>query len=156
MTIDAAGIEIVLLRSKTQDGEVARYSIRRDFAPVAVAALESWIAAAGITEGTPLFRGIDNAGVVSADRLSDKGVARTIKAAMLTLARSRGMTKAEAAKFAAAYSGHSLRVGFAVEAVNAGVGHETVADHMGHTSTEMTRRYAKQAKRGAALAKIGV
>lgn len=70
---------------------------------------------------------------------------------MAQLARSRGMTEAEALKFAAAYSGHSMQVGIAVEAINRGVAHEHVADHLGHASTEMTRRYARKAAKGRAL-----
>lgn len=151
--IDGCGVEIVLLRSKSSQDEARTFVILRQYAPVAVATLESWIAAAAIVEGSPLFRGVNNSGAVSADRLSDKGVSRAIKSAMVRLARSHGMTASEAEGFAAPYSGHSLRVGFAVEAVNAGTGHESVADHMDHSSTEMTRRYAKKAARGQALAR---
>ena len=43
------------------------------------------------------------------------------------------------------YSGHSLRSGFATSAAEAGVEERNIMSMTGHKSTEMVRRYIKEA-----------
>ena len=43
------------------------------------------------------------------------------------------------------YSGHSLRSGFATSAADAGVEERNIMAMTGHKSTEMVRRYIKEA-----------
>jgi site-specific recombinase XerD len=158
VTIDERGIEIVLVRSKASQDAVQTFAVPRSVAPVAVATLETWLKAASVQEGEPLFRGVNNSGIISMERLSDEGLVRSVRSSMRKLAFSRGMTREEIESFADTYSGHSLRVGFAVAAIEDGAAHEHVADHLGHGSTGMVRRYAKQADRwkGQAFGKGGV
>lgn len=154
--VGASGVEITLRGSKSARDEATKFAVLREYAPLAVEALERWIAVAGIEPGTALFRGVNNSGTVAKERLADIGINRAIKSCMVKLARHRGLSVADANAFAAKFSGHSLRVGFAVAAVNADAGHEAIADHLGHASTEMTRRYAKKAKRGRAVKGVGL
>jgi site-specific recombinase XerD len=145
--IGSAGVEIILLKSKSSQSAAKVFAIPRGDAPKAIAALERWIDVAGIQPGTPVFRGINNAGRVLDERLSDLGVSRAIKRWMKRLGKDE-----------AAFSGHSLRVGFAVEAINGGAQFEHVANHLGHSSVDMTRHYAKTADKwsGKATSKVGI
>ena len=54
------------------------------------------------------------------------------------------------------YSGHSLRSGFATSAAEAGAEERSIMAMTGHKSTEMVRRYIKEANlfRNNALSKI--
>lgn len=74
-----------------------------------IKAIDAWVAAAQLTGG-PLFREIDRHGRVGTDALSDRSVARIVKAA----AKAAGLDDAQ-------FSGHSLRAGFVTEALGHGV-----------------------------------
>ena len=54
------------------------------------------------------------------------------------------------------YSGHSLRSGFATSAAEAGAEERSIMSMTGHKSTEMVRRYIKEANlfKNNALSKI--
>ena len=54
------------------------------------------------------------------------------------------------------YSGHSLRSGFATSAADSGVEERSIMEMTGHKSTEMVRRYIKDANlfKNNALSKI--
>lgn len=155
--IDERGAEITLVRSKSSQDKVVTFAVPRASAPSAIGALEAWIAAAGVQPGTPLFRGVNRHGRVSEARLSYTGIYRIIKTWAERMAKARGLSTDDAIAFAKGFGGHSLRVGFAVEAVNSGVEHAHIANHLGHASVEMTRRYADKADRwqGRAVAGVG-
>ena len=77
--------------------------------------------------------------------MSDKSVAITIKkyTALAGLDSNR-------------YSGHSLRSGFATSAAESGAEERSIMAMTGHKSTEMVRRYIKEANlfKNNALSKI--
>ena len=56
------------------------------------------------------------------------------------------------------YSGHSLRSGFATSAAESGAEERSIMEMTGHKSTEMVRRYIKQANlfKNNALNKIKI
>jgi len=106
-----------------------------------VHALEQWLHYAKIDFG-PLFRRVsrDNKRALD-DRLSDKHVARLIKATVLTAGIRSDLPEAERM---ALFSGHSLRAGLAS---SADVDERYVQKHLGHASAEMTRRYQRRRDR---------
>ena len=122
-------IELTLVRSKTasKGGEPERVTIPRAGNEAAIAILKRYIDGAGIKQGTALFRRIWKSGVVG-PRLSAQSVNLIAK-------RLVGHE----------YSGHSLRVGFAVSAAEAGVDLRSIATVTRHASMEMPRRYAERA-----------
>lgn len=128
------GVVITLPRSKTdQEGQGRKVAIpfghEADTCPVG--ALRAWITAAGITSG-PVFRPVNRHGQLGARRLSNKAVALVVKHYM-----------ARIGKDAAAYSGHSLRAGFATAAALAGAQERDIMRQTGHRSTAMVRRYIR-------------
>lgn len=96
-----------------------------------VAALEGWMARAGLSEG-PVFRPISRHGRVMDARLSGEAVSLIIKDRL-----------ASAGIDPAGYSGHSLRAGLATSAAQAGVSAFKIKAQTGHTSDAMLGRYIR-------------
>jgi site-specific recombinase XerD len=144
-----SGLVVQLQRSKTdQEGEGRRVGIPpgQHEPTCPLRALGDWLAAAQLEDG-PLFRPVDRGGHVGAARLSDKAVARIVKA------------HATAAGYdAAAYAGHSLRAGLATSAAAAGVEERVVAQQTGHRSMTVLRRYIREGElfRANAAAAVGL
>jgi len=142
------GVVITLPRSKTdQEGagrKVAIPSGHKGTCPVR--ALTAWITAADIEEG-PVFRPVNRHGQIGAGRLTGRGVALTVK----HYAAARG-------KDARAYSGHSLRAGFATAAARAGAAERDIMRQTGHRSEAMVRRYIRDGSlfRDNAAGKLGL
>ena len=80
-------------------------------------------------------------------RLSDQSVALLIKYYL----NKAGIDSSD-------YSGHSLRSGFATSAAEAGAEERSIMNMTGHKSTEMVRRYIKEANlfKNNALNKIKI
>jgi site-specific recombinase XerD len=130
------GLKINLRRSKTdQFGEGLKkalpYFDTRQYCPVV--SLKKWIEFSKITSG-PVFRRFVKGSKLSVNRLTDQTVALLIKE-YLQLA---GIDSKN-------YSGHSLRSGFATSAAESGVEERSIMAMTGHKSTEMVRRYIKEA-----------
>tara|TARA_B110000438_G_C15683917_1_gene593632 strand:+ start:97 stop:1053 length:957 start_codon:yes stop_codon:yes gene_type:complete len=130
------GLKITLRRSKTdQFGEglvkALPYFNSSQYCPVV--SVKKWIEISKINSG-PLFRRFVKGSNLSEKRLSDQTVALLIKE-YLKLA---GIDSTN-------YSGHSLRSGFATSAAESGVEERSIMAMTGHKSTEMVRRYIKEA-----------
>ena len=130
------GLKINIKRSKTdQFGEgfakALPYFDRSQYCPVV--SLKKWIEISKITSG-PVFRRFVKGSKLSENRLTDQTVALLIKE-YLNLA---GIDSKN-------YSGHSLRSGFATSAAESGVEERSIMAMTGHKSTEMVRRYIKDA-----------
>ena len=130
------GLKINIKRSKTdQFGEgftkALPYFESSQYCPVL--SLKNWIEISKITSG-PLFRRFIKGSKLSENRLTDQTVALLIKE-YLNLA---GIDSKN-------YSGHSLRSGFATSAAESGVEERSIMVMTGHKSTEMVRRYIKDA-----------
>ena len=143
------GLKITLKRSKTdQFGEGTLkglpYFDSSQYCPVL--SLKKWIETSNIKSG-PLFRRFSKGSKLTDYRLTDQTVALLIKK-YLDLA---GIDSKN-------YSGHSLRSGFATTAAESGAEERSIMAMTGHKSTEMVRRYIKEANlfKNNALNKIKI
>ena len=130
------GLKITLRRSKTdQYGEGSLKGLPYFDNPVycPVISLQNWLKISKINSG-PLFRRFSKGSKLTEKRLTDQTVALIIKK-YLQLA---GIDSKN-------YSGHSLRSGFATSAAEAGAEERSIMAMTGHKSTEMVRRYIKEA-----------
>lgn len=131
----AEGLRIHVRRSKTdQEGVGAVVPIIKGKVACPVAALNAWLAAAGIADG-PVFRPINRWGTVLPKALTGHAVAHMVK----RYAALAGFNPAD-------FSGHSLRAGFATSAVTAGARLFRVMDITRHKSTDTLRGYVRQAE----------
>ena len=131
------GVKIFVKRSKTdQSGEgmtkAIPYFDNKDFCPVI--ALKNWIEITALRNGK-IFN------------ISDKNVALLIK----KYANYAGLDSHK-------YAGHSLRSGFATSTAESGAEERNIMAMTGHKSTEMVRRYIKEANlfKNNALNKIKI
>ena len=143
------GLKINIKRSKTdQFGEgftkALPYFDSPQYCPVV--SLKKWIEKSKINSG-PVFRRFVKGSKLSENRLTDQTVALLIKE-YLNLAGIESKN----------YSGHSLRSGFATSAAESGVEERSIMAMTGHKSTEMVRRYIKEANlfKNNALNKIKI
>ena len=130
------GLKISLKRSKTdQFGEGSLkglpYFDNSQYCPVV--SMRNWIDISKINSG-PLFRRFAKGSKLSDKRLSDQTVALLIKDYL----KIAGIESRN-------YSGHSLRSGFATSAAESGAEERSIMAMTGHKSTEMVRRYIKEA-----------
>ena len=134
---------ITIRKSKTDQGGIGRAGY---LAPFAVNALRKWLRLSGISNG-PIFRRVV-AGTVTADRaILGKEVARIIKKMLVRAG--------VAPRVAAAYSGHSARIGGAHDLVIGG--HDLAAIMLagGWTSPTMPARYTREIRaKDNAMAKL--
>ena len=143
------GLKITLRKSKTdQFGEGLikglPYFDNNQYCPVI--SISKWLEISKINSG-PLFRRFKKGLGLSDNRLTDQTVALLIKE-YLNLA---GIDNKN-------YSGHSLRSGFATSAAESGAEERNIMAMTGHKSTEMVRRYIKEANlfKNNALNKIKI
>jgi integrase len=106
-----------------------------------VHALEQWLHFSRIDFGSVFVRCSRDGKRALESRLSDKHVARLIKATTL---KSNVRSDLPEAKRLAMFSGHSLRAGLASSAE---VDERYVQKQLGHASAEMTRRYQRRRDR---------
>jgi len=143
------GLKINLKRSKTDqfgEGSVKGlpYFDNSQYCPVL--SVKKWIEISNIESG-PLFRRFSKGSKLTDNRLTDQTVALLIKK-YLKLAGIESKN----------YSGHSLRSGFATSAAESGAEERSIMAMTGHKSTEMVRRYIKEANlfKNNALNKIKI
>ena len=130
------GLKINLKRSKTDqfgEGSVKGLPYFDNIQYCPVLSIKNWIEVSNISTG-PLFRRFTKGSKLSENRLTDQTVALLIKK-YLQLA---GINNKD-------YSGHSLRSGFATSAADSGAEERSIMAMTGHKSTEMVRRYIKEA-----------
>jgi len=143
------GLKVNIKRSKTdQFGEgftkALPYLDSSQYCPVV--SLKKWMEMSKINSG-PVFRRFVKGLKLSENRLTDQTVALLIKEYVnLTGIDSKN------------YSGHSLRSGFATSAAESGAEERSIMAMTGHKSTEMVRRYIKEANlfKNNALNKIKI
>ncbi len=130
------GLKINLKRSKTDQFGIGTvkalpYFEKSKYCPVK--SIKRWIEISNINSG-PLFRRFTKGSVLSKNRLSDQTVSILIKKYL----RIAGVDSKD-------YSGHSLRSGFATTAAESGAEERSIMNMTGHKSTEMVRRYIREA-----------
>tara|TARA_B110000444_G_C18825394_1_gene590025 strand:+ start:34 stop:990 length:957 start_codon:yes stop_codon:yes gene_type:complete len=141
------GLKINIKRSKTdQFGEgsikALPYFENSQYCPVV--SIQKWLEISKINNGS-LFRRFNKGSKLSEKRLTDQTVALLIKKYL----EMAGINSKN-------YSGHSLRSGFATSAAESGAEERSIMAMTGHKSTEMVRRYIKEANlfKNNALSKI--
>ena len=130
------GVRITLRKSKTdQYGEGSLKGLPYFDNPVycPVISLQNWLKISEINSG-PLFRRFSKGSKLTEKRLTDQTVALIIKKYL----NFAGLDSRN-------YSGHSLRSGFATSAAESGAEERAIMAMTGHKSTEMVRRYIKEA-----------
>jgi integrase len=143
------GMVLTLRRSKTdQDGAGTEVALPhgQHARTCPVRALQAWREASGLRKGA-VFVSVTRGGRATATRLSDRDVARVVKAAV-----------AAAGYDPAGFAGHSLRAGFATSAARAGVPEHAIMQHTRHRSAAVLRGYVRRGSlfRDNAASKVGL
>jgi len=143
------GVKIVVRRSKTDqfgEGMVKGlpYFSNQNYCPVMH--LKKWLEISNIKSG-PLFRRFSKSYKLNENRLTDQSVALLLKN-YLNVAGIENKN----------YSGHSLRSGFATVSAESGADERSIMAMTGHKTTQMVRRYIKEANlfKNNALNKIKI
>ena len=143
------GIKIVIRKSKTDqfgEGMVKGlpYFSNQNYCPVLH--LKKWLELSNIKTG-PIFRRFSKSFKLSENRLTDQSVALLLKYYL-------GIAGIENKN----YSGHSLRSGFATVSAESGADERSIMAMTGHKTTQMVRRYIKEANlfKNNALNKIKI
>ena len=143
------GLKITVKRSKTdQFGEGMikglPYFINQEYCPVIH--LQKWLKLSNIKSGS-LFRRFTKGSKLTNKRLTDQTVALLLKKYL----NSAGIDNEN-------YSGHSLRSGFATVSAESGADERSIMAMTGHKTTQMVRRYIKEANlfKNNALNKIKI
>ena len=143
------GVKITLRRSKTdQFGEGMikglPYFSNEKYCPVR--SLRNWLTLSKIKTGS-IFRRLAKGSTITSHRLTDQSVVLIIKDC-LKLAGIESQN----------YSGHSLRSGFATVAAESGADERSIMAMTGHKTTQMVRRYIREANifKNNALNKIKI
>jgi site-specific recombinase XerD len=143
------GLKITIKRSKTDqfgEGSVKALPYFEEGLYCPVTILKRWLNVSKIKKGA-LFRRFSKGSKLTEYRLTDQTIALLIKD-YLTMAGIESKN----------YSGHSLRSGFATTAAESGAEERSIMAMTGHKSTEMVRRYIKEANlfKNNALNKIKI
>ena len=130
------GVKIIIKRSKTdQFGEGMikglPYFSNKTYCPVLH--LKKWLELSNIKSGA-VFRKFNKGFSLNDNRLTDQTVALLLKSYLF----AAGIENKN-------YSGHSLRSGFATASAESGADERSIMAMTGHKSTEMVRRYIKEA-----------
>jgi site-specific recombinase XerD len=141
------GLKITLKRSKTDQFGVGMtkglpYFVNENYCPVFN--LRKWLDISKIRTG-PIFRRFSKGSLLTEKRLTDQSV-------VLIMKKYLNLAGIENKNFA----GHSLRSGFATAAAESGADERSIMAMTGHKTTQMVRRYIKEANifKNNALSKI--
>ncbi len=143
------GLKITIKKSKTDqfgDGMIKGLPYFTNEAYCPVNNLKKWLEKSKIRSG-PIFRKFNKGSILSDKRLTDQTV-------VLIMKQYLNMAGIENKNFA----GHSLRSGFATVAAESGADERSIMAMTGHKSTQMVRRYIKEANifKNNALNKIKI
>ena len=130
------GVKISVKKSKTDqfgEGFVKGIPHFENSIYCPVTSLKRWLNISKIKQG-PIFTRFSKGSKITRARLTDQSVALIIKEYLF----KAGIDNKN-------YSGHSLRSGFATSAAEAGAEERSIMAITGHKSTEMVRRYIKEA-----------
>ena len=141
-------LELRLARSKgNATGEPEIYVVPRANNADAFRAIQAWLSAARIRPGEPVFRRVHKSGSIGRARLDPQSVSLAIRQRIRAHLVQHGAGPTSARTQAAAFSSHSLRVGFAVSAAEAGADIGAIQQALGHATPAMAMRYARAAER---------
>jgi integrase len=132
------GLEIAVDRAKGDqlgEGAIVAVPFGRHSDTCPVAALRSWLSAAGIASG-PVFRRVSSRGKLGVQPIDGRTVARVVK-----------QTALRAGLDPVAFAAHSLRRGMITEAAAAGGDPEAIQRHARHARWDTTRGYIEAGQR---------
>jgi site-specific recombinase XerD len=143
------GLKITLRKSKTDqfgEGLIKGLPYFNDEKYCPVINLRKWLEISNIKTG-PIFRRFSKGSVLTNNRLTDQSVVLLIKQYL----RLAGIESKN-------FSGHSLRSGFATVAAASGADERSIMAMTGHKTTQMVRRYIREANifKNNALDKIKI
>ena len=143
------GVKITVRRSKTDqygEGMIKGLPFFSNEKYCPVTNLKNWLILSKIKTG-PIFRRFAKGSILTRHRLTDQSVVLIIKDC-LKLAGIENQN----------FSGHSLRSGFATVAAESGADERSIMAMTGHKTTQMVRRYIKEANlfKNNALNKIKI
>ena len=130
------GLKITVRKSKTDqfgEGMIKGLPYFNDKNYCPVINLREWLEISNIKSG-PVFRRFSKGSVLTNNRLTDQSVVLLIKE-YLKLAGIENKN----------FSGHSLRSGFATVAAESGADERSIMAMTGHKTTQMVRRYIREA-----------
>jgi len=130
------GLKIIIRRSKTDqfgEGMIKGLPFFNNEIYCPVKNLHKWLEISGIKSG-PIFRRFSKGSSLTDKRLTDQTVVLIIKK-YLNLAGIENKN----------FAGHSLRSGFATVAAESGADERSIMKMTGHKTTQMVRRYIKEA-----------
>jgi site-specific recombinase XerC len=149
VTFTAEGLEVYMVRSKgDQEGRGAQVFVPcglTDHCPVR--AVKAWVdelAALGVVTG-PLFMPVGKGNKLKRVRLTAQSVRLIVRARAKEAALARGMSAADAAKFAERFAGHSLTSGCITSAAKNGASAWQLRDHARHADIRTTSGYVRLA-----------
>jgi site-specific recombinase XerD len=145
----AEGLVAMVRKSKTdQEGQGRPVALPYGSDPLTcpVRAVRRWRQMGGVASG-PLFRAVDQLGVVSEEALCPDSIAWIVKRAV----QRAGLNPME-------YAGHSLRAGLATQAAMNGASELAIMKQTGHRSLATVRRYIRDGAlfRDNAATKLGL
>ena len=133
LAFEPEGVRVMVRRSKAdQEGQGQEIAIPRGTKLQPVAALQTWLAAAGIAVG-PVFRSIDRHG-----KIRSALTAQTVAVLVKHYAYMPGLDPA-------AFAGHSLRSGFLTSAAEAGADVLRMMEVSRHKRVETMQGYVRRA-----------
>ena len=143
------GLKIIIRRSKTDqfgEGMIKGLPYFNNINYCPVLNLKKWLEISKIKSG-PIFRRFSKGSSITNNRLTDQSVALLIKQ-YLNLAGIENKN----------FAGHSLRSGFATVAAESGADERSIMAMTGHKSTQMVRRYIREANlfKNNALSKLKI
>ena len=143
------GLKIIVRKSKTDqfgEGMIKGLPYFNDKNYCPVINLREWLEISNIKSG-PVFRRFSKGSVLTDKRLTDQSVVLLIKEYL----RIAGIENKN-------FSGHSLRSGFATVAADSGADERSIMAMTGHKTTQMVRRYIREANlfKNNALNKIKI
>ena len=143
------GLKIIVRKSKTDqfgEGMIKGLPYFNDKNYCPVINLRKWLEISSIKSG-PVFRRFSKGSVLTDKRLTDQSVVLLIKEYL----RIAGIENKN-------FSGHSLRSGFATVAADSGADERSIMAMTGHKTSQMVRRYIREANlfKNNALNKIKI
>ena len=130
------GLKIIIRRSKTDqfgEGMIKGLPYFNNVNYCPVLNLKKWLEISKIKSG-PIFRRFSKGSSITNNRLTDQSVVLLIKK-YLNLAGIENKN----------FAGHSLRSGFATVAAESGANERSIMAMTGHKTTQMVRRYIREA-----------
>jgi hypothetical protein len=125
---------VTLMASKASQDAAETIVVPRTDMPTVCDCLETRATLANLKPGEPVFRSVDQRQIISANRLTDRSVARIVKSRVRKHFKANGRSPAEAEDIATLFSGHSMRAGYDTSAAAKDMPSYRIRKHTRHKS----------------------